>query len=74
MEAEPPYAVLNSQDFDEEESEEGYETIPVSERRSTTARKDSNEVMMGTFLRGRSNVTSYIKYLSLTSVKCELLM
>ena len=45
MEAEPPYAVLNTQDFDEEESEEGYETIPVSERRSITARKDSNEVM-----------------------------
>jgi hypothetical protein len=46
MEAEPPYAVLNSQDFDEEESEEGYETIPVSERRSMTARKDSNEVIL----------------------------
>jgi hypothetical protein len=46
-EPEPPYAVLNSQDFEEEssEDEEGYETIPASERRSMTARKDSNEVL-----------------------------
>jgi hypothetical protein len=46
---EPPYAVLNSQDFDEEESEEGYETIPASERRSHNVRKDSHEVTIGIF-------------------------
>ena len=40
-ENEPPYAVLNSRDFEEEE-EEGYETIPASERRN--GRKESQEV------------------------------
>ena len=43
MENEPPYAVLNSRDFDEED-EEGYETIPASERRTGNGRKDSQEV------------------------------
>ena len=49
IENEPPYAVLNSQDFEEEESEEGYETIPASERRSNNVRKDSHEVTLESF-------------------------
>ena len=43
VENEPPYAVLNTRDFDEED-EEGYETIPASERRPGNGRKDSQEV------------------------------
>ena len=46
LENEPPYAVLNTRDFDEEE-EEGYETIPASDSRTGNGRKDSQEVSAG---------------------------
>lgn len=58
LESEPPYAVLSPQD--DEESEEGYETIPASERRSAPGRKDSNEEDPGyESVRKKGSVISY---------------